>query len=292
MNTINQETKIKKQENKIKNLQALCGSMMHQIGMPLAASRALLKEIDEQVPTVINEYLVAVKRGKIEGNSKLINHENLPKQIYAVIHRIENALYLMEHHQMNIYADSKEMTIDMEAFTRHSISKVIETAIEEFPFPEKAAYIKWNPSNDFVVNGEHKLLECVVHNLLENAVTALESYTGSKNRILIWLDSDKNGSYVHVQDNGLGVQGQRRKVIFEAFYTTSADGAGLGLYFCKAVMRAHLGEISVYSRSGQYTHFILTFPKPEALEKYRATHYNKVIKANMSVIKTKHHKGL
>jgi len=292
MNTINQEKKIKKQENKIKNLQALCGSMMHQIGMPLAASRALLKEIDEQLPTVINEYLVAVKRGKIERNSKLINLENLPKQIYAVIHRIENALYLMEHHQMNIYADSKEMTIDMEMFTRHSISKVIETAIEEFPFPEKDIYLKWNPSNDFVVNGEEKLLECVVHNLLENAVTALESYTSSKNRILIWLDSDKNGSYVHVQDNGLGVQGQRRKVIFDAFYTTSADGAGLGLYFCKAVMRAHLGEISVYSRSGQYTHFILTFPKPEALEKYRATHYNKVIKANMSVIKTKHHKGL
>ncbi|HVV69648.1 MAG TPA: ATP-binding protein [Gammaproteobacteria bacterium] len=48
--------------------------------------------------------------------------------------------------------------------------------------------------------------------------------------------------------------------LFEKFYTTTTNGTGLGLPFCKMVMEMFQGHISCTSKYGEFTQFSLSFP--------------------------------
>ena len=80
------------------------------------------------------------------------------------------------------------------------------------------------------------------------------------------------------KDNGLGINASEKSKLFQAFYTTQEHGTGLGLYFCKAMMHAHLGDIIVQGRADKYADFILKFPPPEAMDKHRERYYKTAIK--------------
>jgi two-component system sensor histidine kinase FlrB len=48
--------------------------------------------------------------------------------------------------------------------------------------------------------------------------------------------------------------------VFEPFFTTRSDGTGLGLAVVQAVVRAHQGDITLHSRPGAGTSFVLRLP--------------------------------
>ncbi|MDI7065762.1 sensor histidine kinase, partial [Klebsiella pneumoniae] len=70
------------------------------------------------------------------------------------------------------------------------------------------------------------------------------------------------------RDTGVGIAPQVLPHIFTRFYTSSAEaddasvGTGIGLAFCRDVMRAMGGSIECTSVESVYTEFVLTFPKP------------------------------
>jgi signal transduction histidine kinase len=47
-----------------------------------------------------------------------------------------------------------------------------------------------------------------------------------------------------VQDTGTGIASEHAERIFEAFFTTKADGMGLGLSICQSIVEAHGGWLS------------------------------------------------
>jgi signal transduction histidine kinase len=93
-------------------------------------------------------------------------------------------------------------------------------------------------------------------NLLRNAVEA--SPPGGTVSVLV----EEKGAEVHlrVEDRGTGVAGDRAAELFEPFFTTKADGTGLGLAICRAIARAHGGDV-VYGREAGVTRFELTLPR-------------------------------
>ena len=82
-----------------------------------------------------------------------------------------------------------------------------------------------------------------------------------KGEITIW--TKKNGKYneLHFRDTGKGISKDVLPKLFTLFFTTSENGAGLGLAFCKMVMISFGGNISCDSQEGAYTEFVLKFPK-------------------------------
>jgi len=77
---------------------------------------------------------------------------------------------------------------------------------------------------------------------------------------------------IEVSDTGCGIEQAELKRIFEPFFTTKADkkssskqsASGLGLAFCKKIMDAHNGSISVESEPARGTTFTMTLPKPQS----------------------------
>jgi signal transduction histidine kinase len=75
---------------------------------------------------------------------------------------------------------------------------------------------------------------------------------------------------IEVTDTGCGIASENVEHIFEPFFTTKNTnvvrghtGAGMGLAFCKYIVDAHGGDITVSSRLGEGTSFIITLPKSQ-----------------------------
>ncbi len=106
-------------------------------------------------------------------------------------------------------------------------------------------------------------MEQVLVNLILNAVQAMRATGGGT--LTITLDRYKDGARVRIGDTGPGITAQNRRRLFDPFFTTRPDGAGLGLFSCRRIAEAHGGAITVRSRPGA-TQFTLRLPEmPAAL---------------------------
>ena len=67
---------------------------------------------------------------------------------------------------------------------------------------------------------------------------------------------------VRISDRGIGIPEDDLQHIFEPFYTTRTNGAGLGLAISYKIIEAHEGDITVMSQPGEGTTFVVQLPSP------------------------------
>ncbi|CZF80143.1 ATP-binding response regulator [Grimontia marina] len=157
-----------------------------------------------------------------------------------------------------------ESRVSRSTFKKHSAQDVLKHAVDSFGYKsvsDKTA-ISLLRSNDFKFLGSDTLLKYVIYNLFKNAFhhRGSESFT-----INVLLENDQYENRIVVRDNGQGIPREIIKFIFEDFYTTGRTGNyGLGLPFCRKVMRSFGGEITCDSKLGEWTAFTLTFPSIES----------------------------
>lgn len=101
----------------------------------------------------------------------------------------------------------------------------------------------------------------VINNLLDNAI----KYNNNKPSIIIETYNQHNQLCIKVSDNGIGMDKEVQKHIFEKFYRRptgnvhNIKGFGLGLSYVKAIIDEHQGEISVTSEPGVGSSFLIKF---------------------------------
>lgn len=87
-------------------------------------------------------------------------------------------------------------------------------------------------------------------NLINNSIEATEHIKDLEAplvmQVLVTM-SDANTIKLQIKDNGPGIPNEHRSKVFEPFYTTKAQGTGLGLAVVQAVVKAHQGEFKVRS---------------------------------------------
>ncbi|MFJ7145845.1 sensor histidine kinase [Pseudomonas protegens] len=93
-------------------------------------------------------------------------------------------------------------------------------------------------------------------NLIENAVQA----SAGAARLKVHLYSRGDTLRLCISDSGSGIDAAVLERLGEPFFTTKANGTGLGLTVVKAVARAHQGELSLRSRPGRGTCALVTLP--------------------------------
>jgi signal transduction histidine kinase len=108
-----------------------------------------------------------------------------------------------------------------------------------------------------ILNADKVMVEQLLLNLLKNAY---EACNGLKEPI-IKIKAVKIGDYVNitVSDNGCGISTEALDKIFIPFYSTKADGSGIGLSLCRQIVIRHRGKIYVESQPN-CTHFKIDFP--------------------------------
>ena len=112
-------------------------------------------------------------------------------------------------------------------------------------------------------------IQQVVLNLIRNAAYAfqLREPCVESPRITVRIRRQAQSAVIEVEDNGPGIPEEIRKRIFEPFFTTRnpQEGTGMGLFVSYfIIMENHGGTISVDSKPGAGTRFVVTLPiQPE-----------------------------
>jgi signal transduction histidine kinase len=109
------------------------------------------------------------------------------------------------------------------------------------------------------VFGDRTQLQQVVLNLVMNAIQAMQDQTAERQVLTIRVAEDRNSVQVEVEDSGAGIPDQDRAGLFSPFFTTKADGLGLGLSICRSIIDQHGGEIDC-EHLGTGTRFEFSVP--------------------------------
>ncbi len=101
----------------------------------------------------------------------------------------------------------------------------------------------------------------VFMNLLMNARQAMDGRDG-KMHISTCYSEQESVARVIFWDNGKGIPEYMQDKIFDPFFSTkrTGEGTGLGLSVSYGIVREHGGEISVESRPGEWTRFVIELP--------------------------------
>ena len=108
-------------------------------------------------------------------------------------------------------------------------------------------------------------IEQVILNLIKNGIDALTALPkGIPRQLSIQcLTLPDRQLEIRIKDNGPGIETAEQIRILTPFYTTKAEGMGMGLSICRSIIEAHDGVLRFNSLPGKGSTFYFTLPIPE-----------------------------
>jgi signal transduction histidine kinase len=102
---------------------------------------------------------------------------------------------------------------------------------------------------------DEKKIKIAFLNIIVNAIEAMEKYKG-----VLMLRTKKTGDQctIEIEDNGAGMDEDTLQKLFEPYFTNKSKGNGLGLTNCQNIIMSHRGKVSVQSKPGKGSLFIVT----------------------------------
>lgn len=143
---------------------------------------------------------------------------------------------------------------------RELLHEVYEQA--ELIAEAKGLRVSLHTDGEILVQGDCLRLKQLFLNLVDNAV----KYTSAGGSIHLTVEHEGQWAKVVVEDSGIGIPPEALPHIFARFYrvdqarSLSDTGGGLGLSICQWVAQTHGGKITVQSRVGSGSTFIVSLP--------------------------------
>ena len=115
------------------------------------------------------------------------------------------------------------------------------------------------------------VIQCkqAVYNLIHNSLEAIAECDIQQPVITLQAYQNDNQLHVKISDNGPGIPDHLIDHVFEHFYTTKADGNGIGLSFVKTIIDQHQGSITVASQDNPGAYFCIQLPLVTVKEEIR-----------------------
>lgn len=172
---------------------------------------------------------------------------------------------------VDLASDLKDLNVaEMGALTpilepvdlNHLLDKVVNSL---YPLiQEKQLTLNWNPSSEpITIAGDGRLLTRLFYNLIHNAYR----YSDVSGKVTVMLTSTPDSAIIAIKNTGPGIPEKDLPFIFERFYradksrTRETGGTGIGLALVQQITNIHKGTISVQSKVGQETEFVVQLPK-------------------------------
>jgi len=145
-----------------------------------------------------------------------------------------------------------------------AIGELVRTRVEAVAPWCDARQVRVRQSGEAVAPVDADSLARALDNLLRNAVEA--SPPGAT--VDVTVREAAQSVFIAIEDRGPGVPSDRASELFEPFFTTKPTGTGLGLAICRAIARAHGGDVT-YQRDAGTTRMELTVSRSPAVDRER-----------------------
>lgn len=241
-------------ERKLRATQALAGSIAHEMRNPLSQIRYNLEGMQKALPPP-----TSIGQTRI-----LAEHE-----VHALYGHLAESELAVKRGLQVIAMTLDEVSakpVDTGTFEFLSAAQATQRAVQEYAFENEAdrARVGVRVEDDFIFRGDETAYLFVLFNLIKNALYYVATLAGARVTVTV------AGHQVRVRDTGPGIPPEALPALFQPFSSSGkSGGTGLGLAYCRRVMRAFGGEIGCDSVPGQYTEFTLSFP-PVAVQESEA----------------------
>ncbi|WP_432405185.1 transporter substrate-binding domain-containing protein [Wukongibacter sp. M2B1] len=216
-------------KDKLKTLGRLSATVAHEIKNPLTA----IKTYVQLIPTKIN-------------NERF--REKLLKDVPREIERLDKFINDLLNYSRPKRGKKEEI----------NLNELVKSTLSFLDREAKKNNIEMscNIDKNLRILASRDQMKQILMNLLLNAIDAVREVKNPHIRVYSVI----NGQYINliVEDNGNGFDIDLKDRIFEPYYTTKSDGVGLGLAITHQLVKENNGEISVDSRLGIGTRFIIT----------------------------------
>lgn len=234
-----------KEQEEIEGIfQETLSNITHDLKTPLTAIRGYAQGILDGVagtPERMNKYIMTI-RNKANDMGELVDELSLFAGFY------KNDLK---------YQKSQ---VDVNEFISNCMSNVsldLETRKIDFLYSSNVKEGTW-----LYIDAEK--VKRVLYNIVENASKFM---TTSLGLIYVQVEEKEKCIWIHVKDNGMGIEKSELPFIFDRFYradssrSTKTGGSGLGLAIAKKIVEDHGGEIAVESKKDKGTKISFSLPK-------------------------------
>ncbi len=216
------------QQSKLASLGRLTASIAHEVRNPLGAISHAGQLLSESTGlTTSDQRLTKI----IQNNSLRVNQ--IIEDILSLSRRTDSI-----RKKLNLSEWLTEYINDFYVENTDS-SSIFEVRIQETLPP------------GFIDPGH---LKQIMDNLCQNAIRYGKPELG---KIIISLSESINGPCIEVIDNGPGIKPENIQKLFEPFFTTSANGTGLGLYISRELAELNQAKLSYHLTSENHSCFKL-----------------------------------
>jgi signal transduction histidine kinase len=150
---------------------------------------------------------------------------------------------------------------------RHDLANIILTNLSIFKetSDRKDISVNFTQIGNSMAYFDKDLIDIVIRNLLSNAV----KYTKREGRISILVkdrSNDGEGVLLKICDNGIGISQLKQKYLFTSTEiestpgTENEKGTGLGLKLCHELVKINMGSLTVESKEGEGSCFMIILP--------------------------------
>jgi PAS domain S-box-containing protein len=221
----------------------------------------MLGELSASIAHEVNQPLAAIVLNA-EGALRFLNHKPARlDQARQATSRIVQSAERASNVIRRIRGLSKKATSET---TRLNVNDVIE---ETIPLVRSQAIsnrvtlrLQLTPGLPAVLADRIQLQQVII-NLVINAIDAMKPVVNRPRELTIRSQLSEGGQVlVAAQDTGVGIEPDKMDRLFEAFFTTKADGMGMGLSICRSIIEAHGGRIWASANAGQGTTVQFTLP--------------------------------
>ena len=235
---------VSEQEESESMLREMLGNITHDLKTPLTAIRGYSQGILDGVaatPERMNKYVTTI-RNKADDMAGLVDELSLFAQIYK-----NDIEYRRSEVEVNDFISRCMGNLALDLETRH-IDFLYRNDVEKGTL----LYI------------DEEKVKRVFYNIVGNAYKYIDKDAGM---IYIRVEGGEHVIWIHIQDNGTGIEESELPFIFDRFYRTDSSrnsktgGTGLGLAIAKKVIEDHGGEIYAESEKGKGTKISFSLPK-------------------------------
>jgi signal transduction histidine kinase len=233
----------------------VAATVAHEMRTPLASIRMQADALSQFLPELHKGYELAVAHGLCEPAFHPAASKRLADLSQGIRHQVDRSNAVIDM----MLASARMEQIDASEFGVQSAAACVAEALETYPFARgERDRVSVSIAGDFEFHGSNSLLVYVLFNLLKNSLYALKA--AGKGDISIAITPGAR-NVITFTDTGSGIPAAALPRIFDAFFTTKkAAGAGIGLAFCRRVIRSFGGQMRCDSVEGEWTRFSMEFP--------------------------------